>query len=134
MPNYFFSLSPYTTQNSTTVFRQSFPHSLSKRSISCFYRIATTPLCNVTLGHIPDTQLFLRPQPTHHRELQDCLSLLVSLFFKQKKHQFLLSDCGHAALLGYIRAHSQCSNIFSASAHTPQRIPRPTFISRFLIH
>ena len=44
MLNYFFSLSPYTTENSMTLFHQSFPYSLSKRWINCFYRITATPM------------------------------------------------------------------------------------------
>ena len=79
MLNYLFSLSPYTTENSKTVFHRSFLYSISK-----------------------------------------------------KKHQLFLSNCGHTAVLCHIRPHSRCSTISSASAHKPQRSPRPSFISRFL--
>jgi len=132
MLNYFFILSPYTTENSKAVFNQSFLYSISKRSIN-FYWIAATPLCYVILGHIPDAQLFLQPQPIHQRELQDRLSSVVPLFYKQNKHQFILLNCVHTAFLCHIRPHSRCSTISSASAHTPQRTPWPSFISRFLI-
>ena len=118
MLDYFFSLSPYTTENYKTVFHQSFLYPISKRSINFFYWIGATPLRYVILGHFPVLNYFLSLSPYTTQNSKTVFHQSFLYPISKRSINFFYWIGGHTAVLCHIRPHSRCSTISSASAHT----------------